>query len=479
MFPAAFSSSGAIDTDNDGYIDRIFITGAEFLPDIDYSQAIVNTRFYDLTPHGESYFTENTSINFPGASGGAALVRDVNKDGHADIFLMGGKNIDYIGTPDFIAHLYLGNADGSYTLHQELTGMANNATATYFDVDTNNDGIRELHLMTSGRIMNGDRRQLIIYQYADGKFTEVYSETNTAHTVVRANSLVLNRDTDISDEILVMGNSIGYPKKPFIIDYRNGSFVIDEARSLATSTDSFPGMESTALGIVSGAHNRNYLINSGYVDAETGNITETHVVYDGVFSPVDLFRKALEGYKYGEIVVYDFDQDGDDDVYITGVHFGKVYADADVYINDNGSFSGVPDTGFTPVAMAYPTSMIIDVWDAGPQKLMISTGNTSKYSFGNEIVAKAYVLSGSALSVDDINTEHIEIFPNPVIDELQLSLGNADIDHIQIYNMTGKSVLVGTVVDDRISLGHLSAGVYLLEVRTSKGSTLRKKIVKN
>jgi len=96
-----------------------------------------------------------------------------------------------------------------------------------------------------------------------------------------------------------------------------------------------------------------------------------------------------------------------------------------------------------------------------------------------EIPQPVNVTNGSVYTgVDDVHaSSEIFIYPNPVKDVLQISVPNQTIKEISLISLEGKKVMSQTgAVSNRMDVGNLANGVYLLEVKTTNG-LLRKKLV--
>mgnify|MGYP000265331334 CR=1 FL=1 len=120
-------------------------------------------------------------------------------------------------------------------------------------------------------------------------------------------------------------------------------------------------------------------------------------------------------------------------------------------------------------------------FDAKNNNLTSITVDDATFSTTNwtNIDAGTTFISGT-LSVDsDVLASMVKIYPNPFTDYIKLEL-NAGIvvKEISLKDITGKSISNFSLKNiDRIDVSHLSNGMYLLVVKTDKG-TLSKKIVK-
>ena len=87
--------------------------------------------------------------------------------------------------------------------------------------------------------------------------------------------------------------------------------------------------------------------------------------------------------------------------------------------------------------------------------------------------------SSSTVGVSDLGTsDGIAIFPNPVTDELTI-VGLADLRNslVTITDVTGKRVMEGQLMNDKLNVSALTRGVYVLSVLT-QGRSVQQRFVK-
>ena len=131
----------AVDFDNDGWTDLI-IGG--------YNQA--GTSFTRIFKNVEGSFVKQTGNvpgyalgDFPEVRGGSVHVGDVNRDGFADIFLVGYIN-PIAATPaipaGYVAHLYINNGDGTFTKSNEAFSGSEIGGTIFADI--NSDGYDDI-----------------------------------------------------------------------------------------------------------------------------------------------------------------------------------------------------------------------------------------------------------------------------------------------------------------------------------------------
>jgi hypothetical protein len=75
----------------------------------------------------------------------------------------------------------------------------------------------------------------------------------------------------------------------------------------------------------------------------------------------------------------------------------------------------------------------------------------------------------------------ISLYPNPVIDELNIRTQNIEIFSINIYTIEGKEIRSfgkkGLALD-KINFTNLDSGIYFLEILTDVGQVIKKVIKK-
>ena len=93
-----------------------------------------------------------------------------------------------------------------------------------------------------------------------------------------------------------------------------------------------------------------------------------------------------------------------------------------------------------------------------------------------KLSAKGYLQAGDILSVDDNETIDFNVYPNPITDVLTINT-NGDIESIQIFDQTGRSVLRYFSSHEEIDISHFTSGMYILKL-TSKNGIKTQSIVK-
>ena len=82
----------------------------------------------------------------------------------------------------------------------------------------------------------------------------------------------------------------------------------------------------------------------------------------------------------------------------------------------------------------------------------------------------------SVASINNMVINEINIYPNPATKTIYLDLGT-EINFV-ISSLEGKTILDGTT-SNTIDIGHLTTGIYFLNLKNNNGSITKKVIVKS
>ena len=80
--------------------------------------------------------------------------------------------------------------------------------------------------------------------------------------------------------------------------------------------------------------------------------------------------------------------------------------------------------------------------------------------------------------IDNNNPNDVSIYPNPVLDRLNVEFTNESLSDFRIINMVGQTMLNGKVSEKGIDVSNLEKGPYMIELSNSE-SRLVKRFVKN
>ena len=83
----------------------------------------------------------------------------------------------------------------------------------------------------------------------------------------------------------------------------------------------------------------------------------------------------------------------------------------------------------------------------------------------------------TTLSVNNLSMETLKLYPNPVVDVLNISFNSATLVSVKIIDLHGKIVFEKSKDLERLQLQDLASGVYLIQIKAPTGA-ISKKIIK-
>lgn len=135
----------------------------------------------------------------------------------------------------------------------------------------------------------------------------------------------------------------------------------------------------------------------------------------------------------------------------------------DVWLYEPTDDTWIEDLQFAGAPRAYGNFFLVDnalYYGLGLVGPSDSEGSTELWG---------YDLSLSSATPQCLTCRALQVFPNPVVDELQVLVPeNQTLQQIRVYNTLGKIVLVET--SGTVSLAELKSGFYLVEVETDLGT---------
>lgn len=177
------------------------------------------------------------------------------------------------------------------------------------------------------------------------------------------------------------------------------------------------------------------------------------------------------GVSNGAVAFADVDNDGDQDVLITGLDEDTGAPTAKLYLNDGtGSYTLVENTPFT--AVYFSTVAFADV-DGDSDVLLTGTNNDS------EGIAKLYTNDGgfpTSTTAPMISDVDFVVYPNPSPAtqlNIRLKAHENSLATVQLFDLNGRRLLskqLATTVDEQIftlNITDLVPGVYFVEMLSS------------
>ncbi|MCX7549324.1 S8 family serine peptidase [Xanthomarina sp. F2636L] len=160
---------------------------------------------------------------------------------------------------------------------------------------------------------------------------------------------------------------------------------------------------------------------------------------------------------------------------------------ASAIIWSNNTVGAANGTSFSSPIMA---GAIACLWQALPdlnnaEIMQLVRESASQYSSPDHLlgygIPNLTMALNNGLSIDQVHNiqKNIQVYPNPVINELHLSLPVTEKQvQVVFYNMIGKKVLEANLDKSSIiNVSSLAKGVYLLKMKT-QNKTITKKIIK-
>ena len=360
------SSIAFSDINGDGTND-LLITGIN-------NHSFTVTRLY--TNDGMGNFTEVIGTPFERVAESSIAFSDINGDGHEDV-LITGRSLSF----QKISRLYTNDGLGNFTEinSPSLEGVSDGSIAFS---DINGDGTNDL--LITGEDNDNDRVSILYTNNGNGNFTEVI---NTPFDGLAASSVAfsdVNGDGD-NDLFLTGRKSTGESVSKLYTNDGLGNFteIIDTPfenvrfSSIAFSDVNGDNREDLLITGISGVNDP---ISKLYTNDGNGNFTE-------------IMNTPFEGVKSSSVAFSDIDEDGDNDVLITGKNpFDQ--PTSKLYTNDGtGNFIEVIDTPFegtTESSIAFS-----DVNGNGHDDLLI-TGLTAT----NKPISQLYINDGMGIFIE-------------------------------------------------------------------------------
>lgn len=448
------SSVAFSDVNNDGYVD-VLITGNN-------NSSIKIAKLY--TNDGTGNFTEIINTPFDGVWSSSIDFADVNGDGYEDVLITGENNSQFR-----IAKLYINDGTGNFMemINTPFDGVRRSSIGFS---DVNDDGNQDV-LITG---LNNSEQKITKLYVNDGlgNFTEIM---NTPFIQVSRSAIAFSDiNSDGYEDVLITGwdNSQEKIAKLYINDgIGNFTEIVDtpfDGVSIGDIAFSDINGNSYPDVLITGSNNNSESISKLYINNGLGNFTE---VEDTPFPGVVI----------GSVAFSDINNDGSNDVFITGENYGTLITK--LYTNDGmGNFTEILDTPFEPVRSSSVAPS--DVNGDGKVDVLI-TGAAGP----GVVIAKLYINSNISTTIDENESEdefEFIVFPNPLkSSSLKLSYYATTLNQIsiKIYDNFGvlrhvqmESTIIGNQIFS-LNIGSLTAGIYFLELDNSRKKIISKFLV--
>lgn len=80
------------------------------------------------------------------------------------------------------------------------------------------------------------------------------------------------------------------------------------------------------------------------------------------------------------------------------------------------------------------------------------------------------------LGINENKVDNIQVYPNPANNEIKVTT-NLVLNKITIYEINGKSVYKGTLLNNSVNTNELNSGIYLLLFETENGESFKHKLI--
>jgi len=364
------SSIAFADVDNDNDQD-VIITG------LGSSGSISNLYLNN----GLGVFTLASGTPFSAVTDGSIAFADVDNDNDQDVVITGN-----IGNSPS-TKLYLNNGYGSFSLVSAtpFEGVSYGSIA-FADVDNDNDQ----DILITGQKSNNYPYQPISKLYKNsgsGVFTLVLS---TPFDEVRFSSIAFaDIDNDNDQDVLITGNNL-YSQKVSKLYINNGS----GSFSLLNNTG-FLAVENgdVAFADIDNDNDPDVIICGDDANTTSSTFSTSLYINNGNSGFSYVKESAFKQNYIGTITFLDVDNDSDQDVIISGnisdVPFQNI---TELYLNDStGQFTKVPWTPFQGVS--YSSIVSADIDNDGDQDIFL-TGKTSNIPSTSINVSRLYKNDG-------------------------------------------------------------------------------------
>ena len=299
----SFGSVAWADYDNDG--DQDVILAGE---NNNYEST---TKLYE---NQGSSFIEVYSGTFTGVSYSSVAWADYDNDGDQDIMITGRNEVHEGETPGVITKLYENHGQGFNEVYSNtFTGVWRSSIAW---ADYDNDGYQDIVLTGYETVKKTNSKGYEVEEYYPSAklyknqgtgFIEVHS--GSFEGVVEGSVAWADCDNDGRSDIMITGQN--NQNEPITKLYRNGSTGFAEVLE-----SSFDGVYRSAIGWADYDNDgdQDILITGQNADSKT-----TAKLYENKLTAFDeTFAGKFENVYYGAIAWADYDNDGDQDILITG-----------------------------------------------------------------------------------------------------------------------------------------------------------------
>ncbi len=468
-------------------------------------------------------FTELVPSPFIKVGASAAAIGDVNGDGFDDVFLIGATF--FMGN-QFLAELYLNDGNGSFVPSNDTVflDMAF-SEAEFFDFEGDGD----LDLLVTGRLFNNNSSDVETKLYindGNGNFEVSLESPFGKLTRGTINFIDFNndglKDLFLAGLLFVDSYSDLKPISTIFFNEGGGNYVEMEDSPffipLNSKSISFSDINGDLIPdvLIAGTNTILYLSNgtNGYIEstnelesAQLGTADFFDVNNDGFddilltgVSAVDDIRKmslyindglgsfnlkedsGLEGVWFSAVGFIDLNNDEIKDLLVLGQSVDEYIRSIAYYNDGEGNFTS---DFFDPFKGSFDGTLDIGDFNNDGKEDIIFTGHDQGFAGSSALCYNNTISSNQELKASQIN--QFSIFPNPssgsdvIINYEGSESGKVSV---KVINMNGvlvheqKDNLSGSRKDIFLRSGDLSSGMYLVEFHTESNKEVIKLLVK-
>lgn len=426
------SSVAFADVDNDGDQD-VFITGQ--------SSIGMTAKFYRNDGNGN--YTEDTDSYFTPVWSSSIAFADIENDGDQDLLITG-----YQDNNQGVSKLYTNNDSGFFGYYTAISAPLSDVyRSSIAFADVNNDGYQDL--LITGNLSYSYGNASLYLNDSTGHFNEI---TDAPFYNVRSSSSAFADVDNDGDQDLLITGFYNFPKSTLFRNDGSGNYTEDTDASFHPVAAS-----SVAFADIDNDGDQDLLITG-----QSGNIGVAKLyINDGSGNYTEVTNTPFIGVMHSSIAFSDVDNDGDQDVLITGGNndSGNDINIAKLYSNDgSGNYTELTSCSFEGVSSGQVAFADID--KDGDQDLLITGENNSGYPMT--------ALWRNSLGETSINTigskSALSIYPNPTNTVIYISNYEQNINEVKIVDITGKTIKTLARADKEIDVSYLSRGIYFVKV---------------
>jgi len=382
-------------------------------------------------------------------------ITDINNDGLGDV-------VDFMGFGDY-AKIYKNLGNDNFEFIQSIS-ITDNLTTDISFVDIDSDGFKDL-----------------LFSSIDGESGTVYnwSRNNNGNNFDDLQPLPINNGDNISSISLAFG------------DFNNDN-------------------QMDILDLSYYYNNNQWYTEVSILENQNGNFFANSVA---------LFSSS--NYGRGHIKIHDFDQDGDLDFFIYNINQNPYFdteflffkndgnnnfesiviedlniEDIEFYDNDNDGIYEIyawnyDDTSYKNNIFYYTTTDYLNFSKVEIDSYSASYNQSDPYTRGDlllydynddgkkdlfidnfssfEGLISSYKNISATLSVEDIkndnNLNQLQIYPNPFVRSISWNNQENRIYDIELFSISGKSILKKTTSENNLDLSFLTNGIYLFSLK--------------